>query len=170
MTTLNEVVGGFSGAKGHLLLVTAVVATCGFALKSIVTKSSDRIQAQGDEDGQIVSSDWRENSKTKTAFQQRDRPSEAAAMRLGLSFGIAMIVGFLLNTFLRPMLTVMVVTGIVRFPLFNHGIIDPLWENYASAAGEAKVWAMEDTRMMQRFFQGYIPSAEAGLFGFRFGL
>ena len=121
MTTLNEVAGGFSGAKGHLLLVTAVVATCGFALKSIVTKSSDRIQAQGDEDGQIVSSDWRENSKTKTAFQQRDRPWEAAAMRLGLSFGIAMIVGFLLNTFLRPMLTVMVVTGIVRFPLFNHG-------------------------------------------------
>ena len=56
-------------------------------------------------------------------------------MRLGLSFGIAMIVGFLLNAFLRPMLTVTVVTGIVLFLLFNHGVIDPLWENYASAAG-----------------------------------
>jgi uncharacterized membrane protein (Fun14 family) len=170
MTTLNEVIGGFSGAKGHFLLVTAVVATCGFALKSIETKSSDRIQAQGNEDGQIVSSDWRENSKTKTAFQQRDRSWEDAAMRLGLNFGIAMIVGLLLNTFLCPMLTVMVVMGIVLFPLFNHGIIDPLWENYATAAGVAKVWAMEDTRMMQRFFQSYIPSAGAALFGFRFWL
>jgi len=170
VTTLNEVIGGFSGAKGHFLLVTAVVTTCGFALKSIETKLSDRIQAQVNEDGQFVSSDWRESSKTKTAFQQRDRPWEDAAMRLGLSSGIAMVVGFLLNAFFRPMLTVVVDTGIVLFPLFNHGIIDSLWENFASAAGEAKVWAMEDTRMMQRFFHGYIPSAGLALFGFRFGL
>lgn len=135
MTTLNEVNGGFSGAKGYCLLVAAIVVTCGFALKSTEMKSSDRIQAQGKEVGQIVSSDWREKSKTKTAFQQRDRPRGDVAMRLGLSFGIAMIVGFLLNAFLRPMLTVTVVTGIVLFLLFNHGVIDPLWENYASAAG-----------------------------------
>ena len=76
MTTLNKVNGGFSGAKGYCLPVAAIVVTCGFALKSTEMKSSDRIQAQGKEVGQIVSSDWREKSKTKTAFQQRDRPRE----------------------------------------------------------------------------------------------
>ena len=169
MTTLNEVVGGFSGAKGYGLLVAAIVATCGFALKSIEMKSSDRIQARVTEDGQIISLDWRENSKTKTVIQQRDRPWEDAAIRLGLSFGIAMKVGSLLNAFLRSMLTVMVVTGIVLFLLFNHGVIDRLWESYASAAGEAKVWAIEQKNTIQRFFQGYIPSAGAALVGFGFG-
>jgi uncharacterized membrane protein (Fun14 family) len=88
----------------------------------------------------------RKVQKPKPRSSNAIDPGEDAAMRLGLSSGIAMIVGFLLNAFLRPMLTVVVVTGIVLFPLFNHGVIDPLWENFASAAGEAKVWALEQIR------------------------
>ena len=170
MTSLSEVIGGFSGAKGRCLLVAAVVAICGFAMKGMEMNSSGGIEARSSGDSRIVSSDWRENSTTKNAIQKRGRTWGAAATRLGLSFGIAMIVGSLLRAFLRSMLTVIVVTGIVLFLLYNQGIIDPFWKDYDAAANEAKVWAMEQKNSVQRFLQGYVPSAGAALIGFGFGL
>lgn len=170
MAGFSEVLGGFSGAKAKWLMIAAVVTVAGYALKSTDWLSTSRSHSSSANEGRVVSSDWRENSKKRIAVEEKGRSWGDAAVRLGMSFGVAMIAGSLLRVFLRTMVTLFVITGVGLFLLYHYGMIEPFWQDYSEAAGEARNWAAAQKDSVQQFLKGYVPSAGAALIGFGFGL
>lgn len=169
MTRFGEVLGGFSGKKGRWLLLAAIVAGFGFVLNTVDFSIPSKGPVAGKKE-EVVSSDWRENSRTKVTIEQNTRTWGDAAMRLGLSFGIAMIAGSLLRACLKTTLTLFAITGVVLFVLYQQGMIEPFWRDYTRAAEEAKDWALLQKDAVSRFLKGYVPSTGAALIGFGFGL
>ncbi|MEM7602487.1 MAG: hypothetical protein AAF357_13845, partial [Verrucomicrobiota bacterium] len=93
-----------------------------------------------------------------------------AAIRIALSFGIAMIFASLLRAFLKSMVLIVIVAAVVCWFLHLRGLIDPFWEDFAFSAVEAKAWASSQFKTMKGFVGGVLPSSGAALAGFLFGL
>lgn len=170
MPGISEAFGGFSGAKGRWLMIAAVVTMGGYFLKTSNLLSTNHSRPSSTESGRVVSSNWRENSRKKIEVEERGRTWGDAAVRFGLSFGIAMIAGSLLRVFLKTMITLFVIAAVVLFLLYHQGLVEPFWQDYPAAAGDAKDWAVAHKESVQQFLKGYVPSAGAALIGFGFGL
>lgn len=150
-------------------MIAAVVTMGGYFLKTSNLLSTNHSRLSSTE-SRVVSSNWRENSRKKIEVEERGRTWGDAAVRFGLSFGIAMIAGSLLRVFLKTMITLFVIAAVVLFLLYHQGLVEPFWQDYPAAAGDAKDWAVAHKESVQQFLKGYVPSAGAALIGFGFGL
>ena len=170
MAGLGVVLGGFSGGKGKLLLFAVILSGAGFFLKSTDFFSKGKPISSTTSSHKTVTSQWRDTSESLNPMEKESRAWGDAAVRFGMSFGIAMIAGSLLRVFFKTMLTVFLVAGLTLFLLHSQGLIDPFWEDYFRAAGEASEWAAAHRSSVQNFLSGYVPSVGAALIGFGFGL
>ena len=170
MASLGEIIGGFSGGKSRLLLYSGVVVVIGMLLNAGEwLKPSDAIN---DRPAEVSTrSNWIEGGVVNKADikERADRWGDAA-IRLGLSFMIAMILASLLRAFFKTMLTLaVVVVGVVWF-MHSRGMVEPFWDPWLASLEDLKNWGMSNTNTIKEFFQGYVPSVAAALVGFGFGL
>ncbi|MEM6915469.1 MAG: hypothetical protein AAF491_02790, partial [Verrucomicrobiota bacterium] len=91
-------------------------------------------------------------------------------IRIGLSFGIAMIFASLLRAFLKTMITFVLLAAIVCWFLHTRGLIEPFWEDYRFSVGEAENWIAGQFYTIKEFVGGVLPSAGAAVTGFVLGL
>ncbi|MDF1738124.1 MAG: hypothetical protein P1U86_03105 [Verrucomicrobiales bacterium] len=175
---IGKIFGLFAGNKRVFLVVATLIAAGGFAFKGNETDSKRFDYDTKVSDEPIVTKvEWgapREEEKPlglkDLAHRIKNRSWGSAVMELGLSFGIAMILGSLVRAFVRTMITLIVVVGGALWFLQHKGIIEPFWQDYYGVAESTRVWAMAQFESVKTFFKGSLPSAGAAMAGFGFGL
>lgn len=160
-----EVVGGFYGRKGKLLLLAVAVIVAGFLVNMWLTP----IQSSSSQP-RLTESQWREGRGAVQGIEKAVGTWGDAVVRFGIGFAIAMVVGSLLRVFLKTMVTVLLVTAAAMAILYWQGWIDPFWESWIPRIGEAKAWLTVQTQSISHFFKGHIPSMTSVLLGFAVGL
>lgn len=93
-----------------------------------------------------------------------------ASLRLGASFAVAMLLGSLVRTFLRAVLTVLVVGGALLWFLAERQLIEPFWQPYLTGEIDIKPWVTSQADSLITLLKGYLPSAGAAITGLGFGL
>lgn len=170
MPSMGELIGGFSGTKSRLLVFAGLFVVAGLILNAGKWLPSSDSTGRSVNPSTSVRSDWTENSRAAVSVVHHSRTWGDVAIRLGLSFMIAMVAASLLRAFLKTMISVLLMAVVVCWFLNYRGIIDPFWEDYYSSLGEAKNWAISQTDTIKTFLKGYVPSVGAALVGFGFGL
>ncbi len=170
MGELGEVINGFSGLKGRLLLFGGVVALAGMAwgagraLFNGAESSSRPAPMQAEmriegEQGPVRGEDF---------LWKADRWSEGAA-GLGASFIVAMLVGSMLRAAIRTGATLIALAGIAVWFLESRGHVS-LWEDYSHTVQEGGTWIAARTEILLAFLKAHLPSSFAAAAGFGFGL
>ncbi|MGB3118892.1 MAG: hypothetical protein WBE58_08730 [Verrucomicrobiales bacterium] len=108
------------------------------------------------------------------SLQQRTAPGHTwtgAVGRLGAGFGLAMIFGILLRWFIKTVISVTCVIGVLVALLVHYGIIEPFWSPDSDFTATATEWVTHQTESLTTFVKGFLPTTAvsgAGLFlGFR---
>lgn len=167
----------FAGRKRVLLVLATLIAAGGFAFKGNNTDSKRFDDHTRVSDEPIMRNvEWGSPRQEEKSLGLKDlaerikaRSWGSAVMELGLSFGIAMILGSLARAFVRTMVTLIVVVGSALWFLQHKGIVDPFWQDYYGVAESTGVWAMAQFESVKTFLKGSLPSAGAALVGFGFG-
>ncbi len=174
----------FTGGKLRLLGGSLALAVLGFFLQG----GGDQAALPGDNraDGITTLSDYArdslENQKgwqgsSGSSIQRkieeigRKHPTWGnAAMRLGMSFFIAMVIASLLKAFVKTMVIVLVIVGGSLFFMEQRGMIEPFWDHQMGFLIAAKDWMIAQTDSVVGFLKGYLPSSGAAATGFFVGL
>lgn len=94
-----------------------------------------------------------------------------AVGRLGAGFGLAMALGILLRWFVKTMISVTCVIGVLVALLVHYGIMEPFWGPDSDFTATAAEWVTHQTESLATFCKGFLPTTAvsgAGLFlGFR---
>ena len=175
---VHKILGLFAGNKRLLLIAATVIAASGFIFKGVDTEPNPLdYRAKVSDEPIITDAEWgvprnREESRglQELAHRIQSRSWGSAVMQIGLSFGIAMILGSLARAFVRTMIILTVVVGGALWFLQHKGIIDPFWQDYYGVADSTRVWAMAQFESIKTFLKGSLPSAGAAMIGFGFGL
>ncbi|MDF1659068.1 MAG: hypothetical protein P1U58_15735 [Verrucomicrobiales bacterium] len=169
MSGIETVLGSFSGFKGRLLLFAGILAVFGLGLNSMYLLDS--------QDG--VKSSNREAPSMRTDFTGRTQNLVEhsgsttwgdAAIRLGLSFGIAMIFASLLKAFFRSIISFALIAAAVCWFLNSRGLIDPFWKDIDISGEAIQEWVVAQFDTAKGFVSGVLPSTGAAAVGFLFGL
>lgn len=175
---VERIFGLFAGNKLVLLIAAALIAVSGFAFKGDCAGGGGLdYRAKVSDEPILTDAKWGtpRNPAESRGVQElthriKSRSWGSTLMQLGLSFGIAMILGSLVKAFLRTMITLIVVVGGALWFLQYKGIIEPFWQDYYGVADSTRVWAMAQFESIKTFLKGSLPSAGAAMIGFGFGL
>lgn len=182
MGLLSNITGLFAGGKLRMLIMAGLVTIGGFVFQgNSAPEPKQSAESQMIEDS--ASMNWLERGprQTQTSPKEplklqdaisklRERSWGDAAITLGLSFGIAMIVGTLLRAFVRTMITVLIVVVGGLWTLQHLGYIDPFWNDYADSFASLQTWGKAQFDSLVTFMKGSLPSGAATLIGFGYGL
>lgn len=182
---LSGIMNIFSGKKQHLIGGSLILALIGFFWQG----ESDQPAAHREDQVREITtvseyargysrSEPVVSGKTGASGIQRQVEDLArkhptwgnAAMRLGMSFFVAMMIALLLKAFIRTMLTVVVVVGVALFFMEQRGMIEPFWDHQMGFLMTAKDWMASQTETIVGFLKGSLPSTGAASAGFFVGL
>ena len=175
---VKKILGLFAGKKLVLLVAAALITVGGFAFKGEggSGKGLD-YRAKVSEEPIMTDAEWgRPRDKEELrGFQElthriRSRSWGSTIMKLGLSFGVAMILGSLVKAFVRTMVTLIVVVGGALWFLQHKGLIEPFWQDYSEVADSTRIWGIAQFESMKTLMKGALPSAAAAMMGFALGL
>lgn len=98
------------------------------------------------------------------------KPTWSGAVgRLGGGFFLAMMVGILLRWFVKTVISVICLAGVVVAALTHYGLIEPFWSADTTFVKAATLWVMEQTESVVAFIKGYLPSTAGSAAGFFLG-
>lgn len=167
MAGIGAVLSCFSGFRGKLLFLAGVLALAGVGLNSLDHLEPEKgVRSSGDS---AISSGLAKHTRNLAEYS-RSATWGDAAIRIGLSFGLAMIFASLLRAFFKTMVTFVVISVLVCWFLNYQGLIEPFWEDFRFSMNDAKQWAAEQFQTVKGFVGGILPSTGAALTGFVFGL
>ncbi|MDF1823847.1 MAG: hypothetical protein P1U68_04345 [Verrucomicrobiales bacterium] len=169
MAGTETVVSSFAGLKGGLLFFAGILALAGLALNSADLFSSKEAKESPPNDSPSMKVDWADQKKSPVGYSVGYSWGDIA-IRIGLSFGVAMIFASLLRAFLKTVITVGLIVGAVCWFLNGRGLIDPFWLKFDLSAREAQDWLFAQTESAKGFLAGVLPSTGAAIAGFLFGL
>ncbi len=175
---VKKIFGLFAGNKLLLLVAAALITVAGFAFQGDAPSSDGfDYRAKVSDEPIMTDAKWGapRNKEEYRGFQElthriRSRSWGSTLMLLGLSFGIAMILGSLMKAFVRTVVTLILVVGGTLWFLQHKGIIEPFWQDYYGVADSTRIWAMAQFESMKPLMKGSLPSAAAAMVGFGFGL
>lgn len=170
----------FTGGKLRLLGGSFALAVLGFFLQGGGDQAAFPVENQK---GEIISiSEYAQDSRDRPRMPDssiqgkieeigRRHPTWGnAAMRLGMSFFVAMVIASLLKAFVKTMLVVLVMVGGSLFFMEQRGMIEPFWDHQMGFLIAAKDWMAAQTDSIVGFLKGYLPSSGAAAAGFFMGL
>jgi len=168
MVDLREMLVGFSGFKGRLLLTAGAIVLFGMAWsggrefldRELFTKTS------GDSMGEAK---WSEGSFFRENFILKGEVWGHAAVKIGLSFIVAMVFGSLLRAAFKTAVTLLILTAVALWFLENQGYVQ-IWDDYYQSVQAGGTWLTTRIGVMGQFLKEHLPSASAALVGFGFGL
>lgn len=170
MAGIHEILGGFSGAKGRLLFYAAIIVLCGAVWNVGRDFLENENRGFGTRSGpKTAKTGWVENSATKIGLLKKGDRWGDAAVRLGLSFGFAMIAASILRHAFKFGVMILVVAGAVLWLLKTQGVVN-LWDNYYGTVKGGGDWLGHHLVAIRDFLAAHLPSAGAALVGFGFGL
>ena len=185
MPGIGTVLGGFSGFKGRLLLFAGILALIGVGLNSISLLEPENGVSPLRENASSMKTELVGQTR-KLAEYSRSSTWGDAAIRLGLSFGVAMIFASLLKAFFRSMITFVLVAVVVCWFLNSRGLIEPFWTEFDFSAagarewtegqlgewteGQLGEWTEGQLETVKGFLGGVLPSTGAAAVGFLCGL
>lgn len=170
MVSVRELVSGVSGAKGRMLLLAGGLVFVGFAwngTREFVARGGKPVA--GHSHTVFSKPGWTENSATKIGLLKKGDRWGDAAVRLGFSFGIAMLAGSILRAAFKTGLMLVLLSGVALWFLKTQGVVD-LWDNYYGTVREGGNWLQHHFSAMGQFLSAHLPSAGAALAGFGLGL
>lgn len=169
MASLGDVVRGFSGLKGKLLLFAGILAVAGLGLNSVEKYSPEEKTSGVSPNSPSLKTDWTNHKEALSEYSKSHSWGDGA-IHIGLSFGIAMIFAGLLKAFLKSMITFALIVGAVCWFLNDKGFIEPFWLDFDLSADSVREWVFAQTETAKGFLAGVLPSTGAAIAGFLFGL
>lgn len=168
MSGLATVFSSFAGLKGRLLLFAGILALAGLAVNSADLFSSEK-KKPSSQNAPSMKVDWANNEGGLSRYSKSNSWGDGA-LRIGLSFGIAMIFAALLRAFLKSMITFALIAAAVCWFLNEKGMIDPFWLNFDFSAIQIQDWLVAQFESAKGFIAGVLPSTGAAIAGFLLGL
>ncbi len=165
---LAEIIAGFSGLKGRLLLFAGIIVLGGMAWNgaSGFYKNGGVPIIQGPS---VKGKDWTQGpSVAGTVVRKGDRFSQAM-IGVGLSFMIAMIAASVLRAALKTGITLLLIGGLAVWFLDSRGYVN-WWSTYLETAKAGGTWINGHVAALRELMHTHLPSASAALIGFGFGL
>lgn len=169
MAGLGEIIGGFSGFKGRLLLFAGVVVLAGMAWGGVreFARSGEAV-TPAKQHGE-ARTDWMQGPSFGEGLLWKSDLWSRAAVRIGLSFIVAMLAGSILRAAFKTGLTLIVLAGIAVWFLEYRGYVR-LWDEYYQTVQEGSTWLAARTEVIGQFLKAHLPSTGAAMVGFGFGL
>lgn len=169
MIPYGEVISGFSGFKGRLLLMAGIVV-----LIAVGWTGGREIQRSGKVFSAptpgAFSANWSEGSSGVSVSLARlvDKWGYAA-IPIGLSFMVAMVAASILRVAFKTGITLLVLCGLAIWFLENQGYVR-LWDHYYDTVRQGGTWLTMRVDVFGQFIKAHLPSASAAFIGFGFGL
>lgn len=173
MAGIGTVLSVFSGWRGKLLMLAGILALAGFGLNSAGVAEPEPEKGARPGISPSLRTDLagpQESPRKSLAEAARSSTWGDAAIRIGLSFGVAMIFASLLRAFLKTMLSFAVAAFLVCWFLHYRGWIEPFWEEFEFSLEHAQTWVAGQFETVKGFLGGLLPSTGAAIAGFLFGL
>jgi hypothetical protein len=97
-------------------------------------------------------------------------PYGEMAIRVGVSFLVAMFFASLLRFAVNSAITVLIVGGIAVWFLTSQGYITPVWDDYYLSVSDGKDWMTQHFVVVGSIIRDHLPSTGAAAVGFAAGL
>jgi uncharacterized membrane protein (Fun14 family) len=166
---IGAIIGGFSGFKAKLLLAAGFVVFCGFAWTGTRQFFRDTGVAPARSGAAMAPANWAQGpSRSEKTAAEFDHAGDAA-VRVGLSFMLAMVGASILRAAFKTGLALLVVAGVTVWFLDYQGHVD-LWGDYLGAVKGGGGWLSTRVSAFGEICRQHLPSTGAALVGFGFGL
>lgn len=164
---LGEVIAGFSGFKGRMLLTAGLIVLAGMAWNG----ASGFFRSGGVpiNDRQGTRADWANGPTTVDKVVLKGDKVSGSMIGIGLSFMVAMIAASMLRAAFKTGITLLVLSAIALWFLDSRGYVN-LWDEYLATAKEGGNWLTGHVGASLAFLKSNVPSTTAALIGFGFGL
>lgn len=169
MLGIGTVLSCFTGFRGRLLLFAGCLALLGLGLNSLDLLDPEKGVRVSEKSTHSLSSGLVEQSRNLAEFSRSTTWGDAA-IRIGLSFGLAMIFASLLRAFLKTMITFLLFAVGVSWFLHYQGLIEPFWKDFDFSVDDTRRWVAGQFETVKEFVGGVLPSTGAAIVGFIFGL
>lgn len=164
---LGEVIAGFSGFKGRMLLTAGLIVLGGMTwngvsgyYKSGGVPIADRPASRGD---------WANGPTAANRVVWKGDKVSGAVIGVGLSFMIAMIAASVLRAAFKTGISLLLLSAVALWFLDSRGYVS-LWDEYLATAREGGNWLTGHVGAILAFLKSNVPSSTAALIGFGFGL
>ncbi|MBP6601751.1 MAG: hypothetical protein KA250_08110 [Verrucomicrobiales bacterium] len=97
-------------------------------------------------------------------------PFGETAIRIGVSFLVAMFFASLLRFAVKTAIFVLVAGGLVVWFLSSQGIITPVWDDYYRSVSDGRDWMTQHILVVGNIIRDHLPSTSAAAVGFVAGL
>jgi uncharacterized membrane protein (Fun14 family) len=164
-----EIIGGFSGLKGRMLLFSGVVVLAGSIWSNglEMQRSGKIFQSPASSVGSTLTGGG--SSANREFYLRKSDVWSRGAVTLGLSFMVAMIAGSLLRAAFKTGVTLLVLCGVAVWILEKQGYVS-LWDEYFQSVQQGGNWMTNRVEVLGKVLQDHLPSAGVALIGFGFGL
>ncbi|MCB1203562.1 MAG: hypothetical protein KDN18_04825 [Verrucomicrobiae bacterium] len=164
-----EVIAGFSGFKGRLLLMAGIVVILGMGWTG-----GREIQRSGKVFGgpsaTSVAANWTEGaSGVKNSAMNLVDGWGKAAIPVGVSFMVAMLAASILRVAFKTGIALLVISGLAIWFLEHEGYVQ-VWHRYYETVRHSGTWLSMRADVVGQFLMAHLPSASAAFVGFGFGL
>ncbi len=170
MLGVGEILGGFSGFKGRLLLSVGAVVLAGMAWSGgrRIFQEADAAPPPGPSQAEM-DPDWNSPPLWKeTVLRRADRWGEGA-VGVGASFILAMLAASILRAAFKTGLVLALLGVAIVWILESRGYVS-LWQEYTHTVQEGGTWMAMRAGGLLAFLQQHLPSSLAAAVGFGFGL
>lgn len=169
MIPYGEVISGFSGLKGRLLLTAGIVVliATGWTGGREIQRNGKVFSASSPAS---FGANWNEGgSGVKQSFARLVDKWGYAAIPIGLSFMVAMIAASVLRVAFKTGVSLLLLCGLAIWFLEKQGYVR-LWDHYYDTVRQGGTWLTMRIDVFGQFIKAHLPSASAAFLGFGFGL